>query len=94
MSFGDSFIGWDYVKAKELITIRKDLFRAIRYNRELLEIGSKILGSPELRDGFIVWELPWESVEIPLEWSREEQKKTSGSFGEVLWCLSYFATLF
>lgn len=53
ISFGDSFIGWNYTEADELNTIRKDLFSTLRYNPELLNIGSYILQSPELQSGFI-----------------------------------------
>jgi hypothetical protein len=53
IEFGDSYMGWNYAEAGELLTIRKGLFKAIQYNRNLLAIGLRILQSPELRDGFI-----------------------------------------
>jgi hypothetical protein len=53
ISFGDSFLAWDYEKSGELSTIRKDLFKTLIYNQTLLDISSQMLESPELQHGFI-----------------------------------------
>ena len=53
VNFGDSYLGWNYTGAGELGTIRKALFKALRFNRSLLDISTKILQSPELSNGFI-----------------------------------------
>jgi hypothetical protein len=53
IEFGDSYLGWNYAEAGELSTIRKDLFKTLQYNPELLALGLRILQSPEIRDGFI-----------------------------------------
>jgi hypothetical protein len=48
ISFGDSFLAWDYEKSGELSTVRKDLFKTLTYNQTLLDNSSQILESPEL----------------------------------------------
>ena len=53
ISFGDTFLAWDYEKSGELATVRKDLFKTIIYNQTLLDISSQILKSPQLQGGFI-----------------------------------------
>lgn len=61
IGFGDPFIAWNYVESHEQDTIRKDLFESIRYNPNLLSIGSQILQSPELQNGYIGVHLRGES---------------------------------
>lgn len=61
IEFSDSFKGWNYRKTGELATIRKGLFRSLEYNADLLSIGSQILQSAELKDGYIGIHLRGES---------------------------------
>jgi len=49
----DPFTAWDYELSGELGTIRKDLFKTLIFNKDLLAMSSKILSSPQLKDGFI-----------------------------------------
>jgi hypothetical protein len=53
ISFGDTFLAWDYEKSGELSTVRKDLYRTLQYNQTLLDISSGILQAPQLQNGFI-----------------------------------------
>jgi hypothetical protein len=52
-NFGDSYIAWNYRASDEMMTIRKGLFKVLRFNEELYNIGNQISKSPELKDGFI-----------------------------------------
>jgi len=61
IDYGDPYIGWNYAESGELSTIRKDLFKIVRFNRHLLNISSQILQSPQLRHGFIGVHLRGES---------------------------------
>jgi len=54
INFGDSYIGWNYREAGELTTIRKDLFKVIRFNQHLLDLSSSISKSPELQQGAFI----------------------------------------
>jgi len=54
LSFGDSFIGWDYRVAGEYGTIRKGLFKALQFNQDLLDLSTQVLESPELKDGAFI----------------------------------------
>jgi hypothetical protein len=54
INFGDSYIGWNYREAGELNTIRKDLFKVIRFNQHLLDLSSSISKSPELQQGAFI----------------------------------------
>jgi hypothetical protein len=51
INFADSLMGWSYSRSGELFTIRKDLYKALRYSRDLLNISSQILEHPQLGDG-------------------------------------------
>jgi hypothetical protein len=53
INFGDSYLGWNYKETVELTTIRKALFKALKFNRGLFNISTQILQSPKLRDAFI-----------------------------------------
>jgi hypothetical protein len=53
IAFGDTFLAWDYEKSGELSTVRKDLYRTLKYNQTLLDISSGILQAPALQKGFI-----------------------------------------
>jgi hypothetical protein len=50
VSYGDTLIAWDYHASGELSTIRKALFKTIRFNQALLDTGSQIYQSAALRD--------------------------------------------
>ena len=81
--FGDSFLAWDYEKSLELTTIRQGLFKTLVYNQKLLDISSKILNSPQLRNGFISMHLraerdwPW-SMGRPWDQMRLYTKEING----------------
>ncbi|KAG4427511.1 hypothetical protein IFR05_017006 [Cadophora sp. M221] len=51
VNFGDSFIGWNYKESGELMTLRKALFKVIRFNQNLLDMSSKIGQHPKLNNG-------------------------------------------
>jgi hypothetical protein len=51
INFADSLLGWSYSRSKELSTIRKDLYKVLRYNRDLLEVSYQILAHPQLESG-------------------------------------------
>ncbi|KAF4626104.1 hypothetical protein G7Y89_g12057 [Cudoniella acicularis] len=53
ITYGDSYIAWNYTESNELGAVRKSLFRLIKFNRRLLTFSSEILQSPELQNGFI-----------------------------------------
>jgi hypothetical protein len=52
VSFGDSYISWNYTASNELL-LRKSLFKTLRFNSELLDFSEQILQSPQLNQGFI-----------------------------------------
>jgi len=54
ISFGDPYIGWDYRKAEELSSIRKALFKVLKFNRTLLDMSAQILESPQLHEGSFI----------------------------------------
>ncbi|KAI1875127.1 uncharacterized protein JN550_002556 [Neoarthrinium moseri] len=49
IEFGDTYIAWDYARSEETASIRKDLFKTLKYNSTLLALGQEILKSPELK---------------------------------------------
>ncbi|KAL2074247.1 hypothetical protein VTL71DRAFT_8025 [Oculimacula yallundae] len=51
VNFGDSFIGWNYKAAGELMTLRKALFKVIKFNQKLLDLSSEIGHHPKLNNG-------------------------------------------
>lgn len=51
INFADSLMGWSYSHSGELFTIRKDLYKALQYNRDLLNISYQILEHPQLDNG-------------------------------------------
>ncbi|KAL3423533.1 hypothetical protein PVAG01_05280 [Phlyctema vagabunda] len=53
LTFGDSFTAWNYLVSDELATIRKDLFKTLKYNKDLLAMSSRMLEFPALKKGFI-----------------------------------------
>ncbi|TVY87983.1 hypothetical protein LAWI1_G007859 [Lachnellula willkommii] len=54
VSFGDTYIGFNYMIAAELSTIRKALFKVLKFNQELLDLGNQILTSEELHQGAFI----------------------------------------
>jgi hypothetical protein len=54
ISYGDTYIGFNYQAADELSTIRKALFKVLRFNEELLELSSQVLKSKELHEGAFI----------------------------------------
>lgn len=48
ISYGDTYIGWNYNAAMELATIRKALFKVLRFNQNLLTLSDQILKSDDL----------------------------------------------
>lgn len=52
VGFGDTIYAYNYTYDSEQ-ALQKELFRTLRYNRKLLDIGSRLRYSPELRDGYI-----------------------------------------
>ena len=51
VNFADSLLGWSYSRSEELFSIRKELHKLLRYNRDLLSLSYEILAHPELDDG-------------------------------------------
>jgi len=48
VSYGDTLIAWDYRASGELSTIRKALFKTIKFNQSLLDLSSQIYQNPIL----------------------------------------------
>ena len=51
LSYGDSFMAWNYNFSGEMMTVRKDLFKTVKYSQVLLDLSSQIYESPLLRNG-------------------------------------------
>jgi hypothetical protein len=51
INFADSLMGWSYSRSGELFTIRKDLYKVLQYNRNLLNLSHQILKHPQLDNG-------------------------------------------
>ncbi|RDL30805.1 uncharacterized protein BP5553_10150 [Venustampulla echinocandica] len=54
IEFSDTYIGWDYKKSSELSTIRKSLFKALQFNKDLLHLSTEVLKSPQLNNGAFI----------------------------------------
>ncbi|KAM3064864.1 hypothetical protein ACMFMG_011956 [Clarireedia jacksonii] len=52
IGYGDTYIAYNYTAVEEM-PIRKDLFKTLRFNSGILAMGSSILHSPLLQNGFI-----------------------------------------
>lgn len=50
VSWADPFLAWDYHRASETMTIKKALFKIIKYNQKLLGISRQMLRNPQLSD--------------------------------------------
>ncbi|KAF4625292.1 hypothetical protein G7Y89_g12882 [Cudoniella acicularis] len=51
LEFGDGFTAWNYKTSNEIQTIRKALFKTLKFNQDLLNLSSHVLQSPELNNG-------------------------------------------
>ncbi|TVY82666.1 hypothetical protein LSUE1_G002011 [Lachnellula suecica] len=54
VSFGDAYIGFNYMVAVELSTIRKALFKVLKFNQDLLDLSAQVLKSKELHQGAFI----------------------------------------
>lgn len=54
VEYGDTYIGWDYSASTEMSSIRKQLFKPLKYNSTLLSLGQQILKSPQLKNGAFI----------------------------------------
>ncbi|TGO86915.1 hypothetical protein BPOR_0267g00140 [Botrytis porri] len=52
VGFGNTIYAYNYTYDSEQ-ALQKELFRTLKYNRNLLDLGSRLRYSPELRGGFI-----------------------------------------
>ncbi len=84
VTYGDSYIGWNYAVARELSTIRPALFKALRFNQQLLNISARILESPKLNGGNFIgvhlrgendWPAPFGSVDDQMRLYTEQIEK-------------------
>ncbi|KAF5872923.1 putative alternative oxidase protein [Botrytis fragariae] len=74
VGFGDTIYAYNYTYDSEQ-ALQKELFRTLRYNRKLLDLGSRLRYSPELRDGYIGVHFRGESDWPQNFGSREDQMK-------------------
>ncbi|KAF7920671.1 hypothetical protein BELL_0197g00090 [Botrytis elliptica] len=72
VGFGDTIYAYNYTYDSEQ-TLQKELFRTLKYNRKLLDLGSRLRYSPELRDGYIGVHFRGESDWPQSFGSREDQ---------------------
>ncbi|KAJ8067198.1 hypothetical protein OCU04_004563 [Sclerotinia nivalis] len=72
VGFGDTMFAYNYTYASEQ-ALQQQLFRTIKYNPELLQLGSQIRDTPQLRDGYIAVHLRGEADWPPHFGSREQQ---------------------
>lgn len=54
VEFSDPFIAWNYRSSNELLTARRDLFRALDFNKTLLHLSDAILDSYQLNSGHFI----------------------------------------
>ncbi|KAK6599641.1 hypothetical protein H4I95_08516 [Botrytis cinerea] len=52
VGFGDTIYAYNYTYDSEQ-ALQKEIFRTLKYNKKLLDFGSRLRYSPELRDGYI-----------------------------------------
>jgi hypothetical protein len=50
VSFGDTFMAWNYNLSNELTTIRRELFKTVKFSQNLLDLSSRIYQTPKIRD--------------------------------------------
>lgn len=72
VGFGDTIYAYNYTYDSEQ-ALQKELFRTLKYNLKLLDIGSRLRYSPELRDGYIGIHFRGESDWPQSFGSREDQ---------------------
>lgn len=72
--YGDTYISWSYSKSDELVTVRKDLYKAVRFGQNMQQIGEKVRNSPQLQHGsYIAVHLRGE-IDWPVEWGSASQQ--------------------
>jgi len=54
ISFGDTYIGFNYLAADEMSTIRKALFKVLKFNKDLFDLSAAVLKSKELHEGAFI----------------------------------------
>ncbi|KAF7954376.1 hypothetical protein EAE96_005500 [Botrytis aclada] len=72
VGFGDTIYAYNYTYDSEQ-ALQKELFRTLKYNRKLLDMGSRLRDTPELRDGYIGVHFRGESDWPQIFGSREDQ---------------------
>ncbi|KAH8598170.1 hypothetical protein B0O99DRAFT_616061 [Bisporella sp. PMI_857] len=83
VEFGDSYLAFNYSASGEMGTVRRDLFKLLKFNQRLLEISETILRSTLLRHGFIGlhfrgeqdWLQEWGSAEQQINFFLEESRR-------------------
>lgn len=74
VEYGDTFIGWNYNKSNEFHTVRKDLYKTIRFRESMHQIGERVRGSEQLQHGsYIAVHLRGEG-DWPAEWGTPDQQ--------------------
>lgn len=74
IEYGDTFIGWNYNKSGEYSTVRKELYKTIKFRDSMHQIGERIRDCPQLQHGaYIAVHLRGES-DWPPEWGAPEQQ--------------------
>jgi hypothetical protein len=81
VSYGDTLIAWNYESSGELGTIRKALFKTIKFSQPLLNLGSQIYSSSTLQEGNYIgvhfrgesdWPDEWGSADDQMKFYTEE----------------------
>lgn len=74
VEYGDTFIGWNYNKSGEYHTVRKELYKTIKFQDSMQQIGERIRDCPQLQHGaYIAVHLRGES-DWPPEWGTSDQQ--------------------
>lgn len=74
VEYGDTFMGWNYHRSDEYHTIRKELFKATKFQDGMQQIGDKVRDSHQLQHGaYIAVHLRGES-DWPPEWGAPDQQ--------------------
>lgn len=74
IEYGDAYIGWDYRVSDELNTIRKELHLAIRFRKQLLDIGERIRNSSQLHGGEYIGVHLRGEADWPADWGNADQQ--------------------
>lgn len=74
LEFGDTFVAWEYGRSNELDTVRKDLYKVVRFRKSLCQIGEKIRDSEQLQHGsYIAVHLRGE-IDWPVDWGSADEQ--------------------